>query len=256
MKKTIKLLALGSLLLTVSPGCDELSSVVGTADDILNGEGDGGGVAALSNEDVIKGLKEALTIGTNNSSASASKTDGFWKNPSLKIPFPPDAQKVKDKVLQYGFEGQIEKFEMTLNRAAEEASKEAAPIFVNAITSMSIGDGFAILKGDSNAATMYLREKTTAQLVEKFTPKVSAAIDKVELTKYWEPIINKYNLVTSLTGGNVVEPDLNKYVTDRAMDGLFLLLAKEEGKIRDNPAARVTDLLQKVFGSLTGGGTE
>ena len=134
----------------------------------------------LSNEEVVSGLREALTIGTNNSSALASKVDGYYKNPALFIPFPPEAEKVKGWAEKFGMKPQVDKFETTLNRAAEEAAKDAAPVFVNAIKGMSIGDGFAILKGEDNAATKYLTDKTTAELKEKFTPIVQTAIDKVE----------------------------------------------------------------------------
>jgi hypothetical protein len=146
--------------------------------------------------------------------------------------------------------GQVDKFETTLNRAAEEAVKEALPIFTNAITSMTISDGFAILNGGNGAATRYLKEKTTAQLTSAFRPRVEAAISKVQLTQYWEPIINKYNGAMTLTGGQKLNPDLNQFVTERAIAGLFIMVEKEENKIRLDPMARVTDILKKVFGSL------
>ncbi len=202
----------------------------------------------LSNDEVISGLRNALTVGTNNSSGLASKLDGYYKNPAIFIPFPPEAQKVKERVDQLGMQEQTDKFVMTLNRAAEEAAKDAAPVFISAIKGMSIGDGFAILKGADNAATQYLRDKTTAQLKDKFTPIVQAAIDKVEVTKYWNPIITTYNRIPFVEQQN---PDLTAYVTERAMQGLFKLIADEELKIRKDPMARVTDILKKVFGSLT-----
>lgn len=214
---------------------------VNSATAVTNGGG------ALSNDEVINGLKEALTIGTNTSTAFASKLDGFYKNPMLFIAFPSEAQKVKDWALKMGMKSQVDQFEMTLNRAAEEASKDAATVFVNAVKGMSIGDGFAILKGADNAATNYLIEKTSAELKIKFTPIVQAAIDKVELTKYWNPIINGYNKVPFVQKQN---PDLTAYVTDKAMEGLFKLIAQEELKIRKDPVAQVTDLLKRVFGSV------
>lgn len=202
----------------------------------------------LTNDEVISGLRDALTVGTNNSSAFASKVDGFYKNPKLFIPFPPEAQKVKDWAIKLKMEAQLDKFVETLNRSAEEAAKDAAPVFVNAIKGMSIGDGFAILKGADNAATQYLKDKTTVELRQKFTPVVQNAINKVELTKYWNPIINNYNKVPFVEKQN---PDLTAYVTERAMEGLFKLIAEEELKIRKDPVARVTDILKRVFGSVT-----
>lgn len=204
----------------------------------------GVGTNPLSNEDVIKGLKNALTIGTDNSTAFASKLDGYYKNPALFIPFPPEAKKVKEKIDAIGLKEQSDKFVMTLNRAAEEAAKNAAPIFISAIKGMSIGDGFAILKGADNAATQYLNDKTSVTLNQKFTPIVQAAIDKVQVTKYWNPIISKYNKIPFVEKQN---PDLTAYVTERAMVGLFKLIADEELKIRQDPTARVTDILKKVF---------
>jgi hypothetical protein len=200
----------------------------------------------LTNDEVVRGLKEALTVGTNNSTALASKVDGFYKNAVLFIPFPPEAIKVKETVDGLGMKSQTDKFVMTLNRAAEEAAKNAAPIFINAIKNMSIADGFEILKGNDSAATYYLKNKTTADLKQKFLPVVQDAINKVELTKYWNPIITQYNKVPFVQKQN---PDLTAYVTDRAIVGLFKLIADEELKIRKDPAARVTDILKRVFGN-------
>lgn len=207
----------------------------------------GTGTKPLSNDEVIKGLKDALTVGTNNSTGIASKVDGYYKNPKMFIPFPPEAKQVKDKMDALGMKPQTDKFVMTLNRAAEEAAKNAAPVFINAVKGMSIGDGFGILKGADNAATQYLKDKTTAELKQKFTPIVKAAIDKVEVTKYWNPIITKYNKLPMVQKQN---PDLTAYVTEKAMAGLFMLLAEEELKIRKDPLARVNDILKRVFGSL------
>lgn len=201
----------------------------------------------LTNDQVVKGLKEALAIGINNSSAIASKLDGFYKNPAIFIPFPPEAKLVKDYANRIGMTSQVQKFEMTLNRAAEEAAKNAASVFLNAIQNMSISDGFNILKGANNAATQFLKDKTTAELKLKFKPIVEAAINKVQLTKYWKPIIEKYNKIPTIKKQN---PDLSAYVTEKALAGLFKLLADEELKIRKNPAAQVTNTLQNVFGSL------
>jgi hypothetical protein len=205
----------------------------------------------LTNTEVISGLKEALNVGIKNSVNLTSVTDGFLGNAAIRLPFPEDALKVKQKALDWGLSGQVDKFETTLNRAAEEATKEALPIFVDAITNMSISDGFTILNGGDGAATKFLKDQTTAKLVAAFSPKVEAAIAKVKLTEYWNPIITKYNSAMTLTGGEKLNPDLNKYVTEKAIAGLFLMVEQEENKIRKDPMARVSDILQKVFGSLT-----
>lgn len=200
----------------------------------------------LSNEEVIKGLKEALSIGTNSSTASASKVDGYLKNARLFIPWPEEAKDMRDKLVKLGMQKKVQEFETSLNRAAEEAAKKAAPIFLDAITKMSVADGFAILKGADTAATNYLRKNSYAPLYDQFMPVVKEAIAKVKVTSYWNPLVTKYNKIPGVKKQN---PNLDDYVTKKAANGLFILIADEEAKIRKDPAARVTDLLKKVFGS-------
>jgi len=232
-----------SLMLVVSCGVVDLSALPINTNGTNN-------PPALTNDEVIKGLKEALNVGIKNAVDSSSIADGFLKNPSIRLPFPPDAIKVREKAISLGMQGQVDKFETTLNRAAEEAVKEALPIFKNAILSMSIQDGFSILKGGDGAATKFLKDKTTDSLVVSFLPKVKAATSKVQLTAYWNPIITKYNAAVTLTGGEKINPDLDAYVTQLAIQGLFKLVEKEENKIRKDPMARVTDILKKVFSSI------
>lgn len=203
------------------------------------------GKSALTNEEVVSGLKEALTVGTNSSSSIASQLDGFYKNPRLFIPWPSEARDMKTKLVQMGLSKKVEEFEMSLNRAAEEAAKKAAPVFVSAITNMSVQDGFAILKGSDTAATNYLRKSTYASLKEQFTPVVREAIEKVNVTSYWQPLATTYNKLPLVKKQN---PNLEEYVTEKAINGLMVLIADEEIKIRKDPAARATELLKKVFG--------
>ena len=238
-----------SLSITLALGlssCDVLEDVAGA---VLAPSGTSS-TPALTNSEVISGLKEALSVGIKNSVSLTSVTDGFMKNNNIRLPFPAEANKVKQKALDWGLDGQVEKFELTLNRAAEEATKEALPIFKNAILGMSVQDGFAILKGGDGAATNFLKDNTNSALIAAFSPKVKAAISKVKLTDVWEPIISKYNTAMTFTGGDKINPDLNQYVTERAISGLFHMVSLEENKIRKDPMARVTDLLQKVFGSI------
>jgi hypothetical protein len=243
MKKTIITSVLGLSLLFSS--CGVLQGAVGSMPSTS-----GSGISALSNDEVIRGLKEALTVGITNSVNITSLTDGFLKNNEIRLPFPQDAINAKKKALEWGLDSQVEKFETTLNRAAEEAVKEALPIFKNAIVGMSLQDGFGVLNGGQGAATRFLKNNTTNQLIEAFAPKVAVAIEKVKLTEAWNPIVTKYNAAAPLLGYNKVNPDLNQYVTQLAIDGLFKMVEKEENKIRENVGARVTDLLQRVFGSL------
>ncbi len=204
--------------------------------------------AGLTNAEIIQGLKEALTVGAQNSVNVASKVDGFYKNPQLFIPFPPEAIKVKNTLESAGIQKPVDDFILSLNRAAEDASKRAFPIFKNAITSMTITDAMGILKGADNAATEYLKAKTTNQLKTEFQPVVRQSISTVKVTSYWNPVVTNYNRLTLLTGGEQVNPNLEEYITERAIEGLFTLVAKEEALIRKDPAARVTDILKKVFG--------
>lgn len=202
----------------------------------------------LTNEEVVAGLKQALQVGADRTVSKASAADGFWSDARIRIPFPEEALKVRTTLMDIGMTKPVEDFERTLNKAAETAAKEAVPVFVDAITSMTITDGFDLLRGGENAATTFLRDKTSAALRARFTPIVERATSEVALTSHWQPLANAYNATAILTGGKAVDPDLNGYVTTKAMDGLFVLLAEEEKKIRQDPLARTTDLLRRVFG--------
>ena len=205
-----------------------------------------GGSQPLTAEEVAQGLKEALTNGISKGADLTSKTDGYFKNPEIKIPFPPDVKKVEDRLRQMGMGGQVDKFVLSLNRGAEDAAKEAKPIFVAAIKQMTIDDAFSILKGEPDAATQFLKRTTTAQLKEKFKPVVQKSLDKVSATQYYGDLVGTYNKIPLV---QKVNPDLNEYATDLAIQGLFIMIAKEEKNIRQDPLARTSDLLKKVFGS-------
>ena len=230
------------VLVVICCGC-QTQGVKNLWESVNSGAGKSGG---LTNTEVIAGLKEALTIGAQESATTASKADGFFKNPKLFIPWPAEAQKMKDVLMQTGFSKQVSAFEESINRAAEEEAKGAFDVFAGAVKEMTIADGFAILSGGDTAATHYLREKTTLPLKGKFSPVVKNAIDKVNVTSYWSPLVNAYNMIPGVTKQN---PDLQDYITGRAIDGLMTLIAEQETKIRKDPAAQVTSLLKKVFGS-------
>ncbi|GAB4139642.1 MAG: DUF4197 domain-containing protein [Bacteroidia bacterium] len=234
-----KIIALGLISVVTLSACTELTKVMNEANKQM-------GTTALTNAEIVQGLKDALTQGANKSATKASAVDGFYKNPLVFIPFPPEAIKVKNFCIQTGLTGQVNKFEETLNRAAEEASKTAAQVFIDAIKGMTVTDGLNILRGADTAATHYLREKCTATLNGKFKPIVQNATQKVQLTKYWSPLTTAYNKVPT---HQPVNTDLDQYVTNRAIDGLFKLIGQEEKDIRTNPAARATDMMKKVFGS-------
>ncbi|MFT6815522.1 MAG: hypothetical protein ACJAZ3_001432 [Sphingobacteriales bacterium] len=198
-----------------------------------------------SNDRIISGLKQALEIGSKNAGSNASKTDGYFKNQLLFIAFPPEAQVAADKLRQLGFSSLVDDFILSLNRGAEKAAAQAAPIFIDAVKGLTIQDGMNILKGADNAATNYLKSNTYTQLNAKFQPVIQNSLASVNATKYWTDIISTYN---KLPGVNNINPNLDQYVTEKAIDGLFILVQQEEKNIRDNPAARVTEILQEVFG--------
>ena len=241
----MKLLA--SLFIISLFSCSIIEDVSTT---ILNPTNNSPSKIDLTNEEVISGLKEALNVGIKNAVNLSSVTDGFLKNDVIRLPFPPDAIKVREKAINFGLSKQVTTFEETLNRAAEEATKKALPIFVDAIKNMSVSDGFLILKGGDGAATKFLKSQTSNQLVIAFAPVVKEATTKVQLTAYWNPIITRYNSAMTLSGGQKLDPDLDAYITQKAIDGLFYLVETEENKIRKDPLARVSDILVKVFGSL------
>lgn len=242
MKKIILLLLVSGLFteLKAQKIGDIIKTATGVATGVVNGNGQ-----TVSNDEVVKGLKEALSVGVNKAGASASKTDGFNKNSLIKIPFPPEAKQMETTLKSMGMTKQLNKFTETLNRAAEKAAKDAAPIFLKAITSMSLTDGISILKGGDNAATKFLQDKTTTELKGKFKPVVAAALKSVQITKYWNPLATTYNKVPMV---QKVNPNLEDYVTIKAIEGMFKLVGQEETKIRKDPASRISDLLKKVFG--------
>jgi len=217
-------------------------------------------VGGLTNQNAA-GLKEALSVGIANSVTRLSKTDGYLGNQALKILLPAEARTISDN-LKYvpGGDKLMNDVIVRLNRAAEDAASEAKPIFVSAIRNMTISDATSILFGDKNAATSYLRKSTLSQLTAAFTPKIEASLDKklvgnISTTQSWNALTTAYNKAANSMVGQVarlkpVNTNLSEYVTQRALDGLFLSLANEEKLIRENPSARVNVLLQKVFGQL------
>lgn len=198
-----------------------------------------------SSSEINQGLREALKVGISNAIQRSSKTNGFYNNPNIKIPFPPEAEKAAQALRDLGFDKMVDDFIETLNHGAEQASAKAAPIFVEAISNMSFSDVYAIWRGEEDAATQYLKAQTTPQLKAAFKPVIDEALKKVEISKYWQPIASNYNRIPFVTP---VNPDLSDYVMQGTLDGLFVLLAEEEAKIRQDPAARVSAILKRVFG--------
>jgi len=200
----------------------------------------------LTEQDAASGIKEALIKGTSESVQVVSMLDGYFGNPEIKIPLPPDAKLMAKKLRSMGMSKQVDQAIVSLNRAAEDAAKEAKPIFVAAITSMTITDALNIVKGKDDAATQYLRKSTSPELNKKFQPVIKTSLDRVDATKYWTDLANIYNKIPFVTK---INPNLTEYVTGKAIDGLFVMIAKEELKIRKDPVARTSEILRKVFGN-------
>jgi uncharacterized protein DUF4197 len=202
--------------------------------------------AGLSNEDIVNGLKEALTVGAQNSANKLSATNGFLSNAAIKVLMPDEAKKVEATLRSAGLGKLVDDAIVSMNRAAEEASKSAAPIFIDAVKGMNVQDALGILRGNDSAATTFLKSKTWQPLTNAFKPVIDGALEKTGATKYWAAVFEAYNKIP-LT--KKVNTDLSNYVTGRALGGMFYQVALEEQSIRKNPAARVNDILKKVFGS-------
>ena len=202
----------------------------------------------ISENEAGQGIKEALTQGIASAVLNLHKTDGFYGSEFYKMLLPPDSKNVEATLRKIGLGGQVDKAILAMNRGAEDAVGAAKPIFVDAIKEMTVTDALGIVRGNKNAATNYFEEKTSQKLIVAFTPSVKASLDKTNATKYYSDIVNTYNRLP--TTFNKVNPDLTSYVVGKAVDALFDEVAKEEANIRESPAARTTDLLKKVFGSL------
>lgn len=200
--------------------------------------------SSLSNEEIIAGLKEALTVGTDKATKKLSLADGFFKDAVIRILMPDEAKKVEQKLRSLGMGKQVDNAILSMNRAAEDAAINAAPIFIQAVKEMSFADALGILRGSDDAATGYLKAKTNNALTEAFRPVIESSLQKTNATKYWTTLFTTYNKFSA----DKVNPDLGAYVTEKALLGIFHQLAQEEGKIRKDPTARTTEILKKVFG--------
>jgi Protein of unknown function (DUF4197) len=206
----------------------------------------------VTESEAAAGIKEALAQGLTGAVLRLNREDGFFKDAFYKILLPPDARKIENTLRDIGLGNMVDKAILQINRGAEDAAGYAKPIFVNAIKSMTIQDAIGLVRNGDTSATHFFRVKTTDQLVAAFLPVIRASLDKVSATKYYSDIVNKYNSLPIVF--NKVNPDLASFVTMKATNALFDLVAQEERNIRNNFAARTTDLLKKVFGGYLGGG--
>ncbi|MCG6188924.1 DUF4197 domain-containing protein [Maribellus maritimus] len=251
--KIIKILPFTFLFLFTA--CAELAQIAQQTLEESQGQ-------SLTRTEIVAGLKEALVVGTNKSVDILGVTDGYYKDEMAKILLPPEAGMIVDNVSKIpGGQKLVEDVLLRINRAAEDAVSEAKPIFVNSIKSMTITDAIGILRGADNAATHYLHNTTYNQLFALYRPKIKASVDKklvgnVSTGQSWDLLTGKWNEVANSMVGKVagfkpVEIDLDEYLTQKALDGLFLKIENQEKLIREDPAARVTDILKRVFGSVS-----
>jgi len=235
------LFAIGSILFSycASAQIDLLRKVNGKAQQMIQSD------ERLSETDIKEGLTEALNKGAEYAVEKASSINGFNDNEMIRIPFPPEAIKIEIALSKLGFKDQINSFETNMNNSAELASIEALNILSLAIKNMNVTDAYSILKGEDNAATQYLRNETNEYLYQAFKPIVIISMQQFDLAQKWNRLVTKYN---SMPLTQKMNPDLEDYITNKAIDGLFVLIAEQEKDIRKDPFARTSDKLQNVFG--------
>lgn len=237
MKRSLLLLFPLLLISASLSSCDVANQVLQNAGTISQGN--------PTTLEIGSALKQALEQGTDRSSSQLSAVDGFFANAAIKILFPPEAQKAENTLRKLGLNKLCDDVILSLNRAAEDAAKEAKPIFVNAIKQMTLQDVTNILLGSQDAATQYFQRTTTTQLADRFRPVIQNSLGKVGATKYYGDVVTAYNKIPLVTK---INPDISTFVTQKALQGLFIEIAAQELKIRQNISARTTPLMQKVFG--------
>lgn len=203
--------------------------------------------SSLSNTDIASGLKEALRIGTEKVVGSLGKTDGFNLDPKIHIPLPATLQKVDKALTAMGMGGMTDDLELRINRAAEAATPKAKQLFINSIHKMTINDARAILTGPNDSATQYLKKTMSPELSKEMQPLVQKALAEAGAVKAYSKVVGQYEQLPFVSG---IKDNLNNYVVDKAMAGIFYYVAQEEAAIRQNPAKRTTDILKRVFSSV------
>ena len=250
MKRIVFIALLTSMIVQVSAqqkdtaaGNSKLGGFLKKAGSVLNSTK--GSTGSLTTDEIVAGLKEALSQGTSKTTSQLSVANGFFKDAAIKILLPDNVKKVEQKMRLLGMGKLVDQAVESMNHAAEDASKSAAPIFLSSIKQMKVQDAVDILKGKDTAATYYLKKTTSNQLTTAFRPVIETSLKKVNATKYWTDVFTLYNKIAT----QPVNTDINAYVTERALNGIFYYIGEEEKQIRQNPAERVTDILKKVFGS-------
>lgn len=232
MKRIFTTLALSTVLFT---SCETLSSLPNSL--------------GLTEAEAAEGIRQALQQGTGRGISVLNRQDGFFGNNTYKLFLPPDAIKIEKALRTVGMGRQVDRAILQINRAAEDAVGYATPIFVDAIKQMTIADAINIVRGEQNSATNYFRQRTREKLIAAFTPVVERSLVQMEATRYYSEIVSLYNNIPTTV--KKINPDLPSYVVDRATTALFDQIEQEEINIRQNPRARTTEILKKVFGAYS-----
>ncbi|MEP7107686.1 MAG: DUF4197 domain-containing protein [Ferruginibacter sp.] len=233
----MKRLLIAVACITVLNSCEILQQIPQT-----------GGLGGVTEDEAAQGIKAALSQGLVKAVLQLNRQDGFFGNAFYKILLPPDAKKIENTLRTLGMGKSVDKAILQINRGAEDAAGFAQPIFIDAINQMSLTDAINIVKGGDTSATHYFRIRTMEKLTAAFVPVIKSSLNKVNATRYYGDIVNEYNNFP--TTFKKINPDLAGFVTDKATNALFDLVAKEEKNIRENPVARTTEILKKVFGGL------
>lgn len=241
VRSTLPGLALGTLL--VLSGCAELGGAGGLQEVLRSASALG--VGPLDDDTIVAGLREALEVGTRNTVDSTSSLNGFLANELIRIALPDQLEGMGNALRTIGFGAQVDELEVAMNRTAERAAGEATSVFVDGIRQMTFADARQILQGNETAATDYFRRTTSDTLRRRFSPIVHQKMQEVGVVRTYDGLLKTYEAIPLVSKPDM---DLYRYVTDEALDGLFTVLAQEEQKIRTDPAARITPLLQRVFG--------
>jgi hypothetical protein len=228
-----------TLMASTAIAQDIKGAVTGVLKSASGGSSGGGG-------DTSAGLKEALAVGTGNAVQALSKPDGYFGDAAVKILLPGKIKTAADVLKKAGYQTEVDELILSMNRAAESAAPKARPIFEDAVKNMSFEDAQKILNGGNTAATDYFKSKTSSQLTEAFKPAVSDSMNQVGVTHAYKTMTDRYT--SMIPFGKVDSFDLDSYVAQKSVDGLFVKIGQEEAKIRTNPAAQTTELLKKVFG--------
>lgn len=245
--KTLTGLVLASLLVFTIPAQADWKQFLQDFSQSTQNRSDNQQASDLSSDTIAKGLKEALETGTRKAIDTVSQNGGYLNNPQIRIPLPPRVQQAAGLMRQMGLNKMADDFEQSINRAAEKAAPQATSIMIDAIKSMTIDDAKTILNGGNDAATRFFEDRTRSRLAGLFKPVIDTSLNEVGATRYYNQLDEQVSALPVI--GQDLNMDLPEYVTDQALDGLFVMLAQEEQKIRTNPAARTSEILQQVFGS-------